>query len=98
LTLTKLYSISTASVQLIIRLFHTAWILTSILLSLTSQVQQILAALVIIPKYRIRPTERAPIITARAVLVIITRITIIERMLVALEYKKGSKDGYYRLY
>jgi len=35
---------------------------------------------------------------ARAVLVIITRITIIERILVALEYKEGNKDGYYRLY
>ena len=42
--------------------------------------------------------ERAPIITARAVPVIIIRIIIIERMLVALEYKKGSKDRYYRLY
>ena len=40
-----------------------------------------------------------PIITARAVLVIIIRITIIERMLVALEYKEGSsKDRYYRFY
>ena len=45
-----------------------------------------------------RLIERAPIIIAGAVLVIITRITIIERILVALEYKKGSKDGYYRLY
>ena len=35
---------------------------------------------------------------AGVVPVIITRIIIIERMLVALEYKKGSKDGYYRLY
>jgi hypothetical protein len=61
-------------------------------------VQQILAALVIILKRRIRPMERALIITARAVLVIITRIIIIERILVVLEYKKGSKDGYYRLY
>jgi len=42
--------------------------------------------------------ERALIIMARTVLVIIARIIIIERMLVALEYKKGSKDGYYRLY
>jgi len=55
-------------------------------------------ALVIILKCRTRPIERALITTARAVLVIITRITIIERILVALEYKKGSKDGYYRLY
>jgi hypothetical protein len=42
--------------------------------------------------------ERAPIIMARVVLVIIIRIIIIERILVALEYKKGSKDRYYRLY
>ena len=49
-------------------------------------------------KRGIRPTERAPITTARTVPVIIARITIIERILVALEYKKGSKDGYYRLY
>jgi hypothetical protein len=42
--------------------------------------------------------ERAPIITAGVVLVIITRIIIMERILVVLEYKKGSKDGYYRLY
>jgi hypothetical protein len=42
--------------------------------------------------------ERALIITAGVVLVIITRIIIIERILVALEYKKGSKDKYYRLY
>jgi hypothetical protein len=55
-------------------------------------------ALVIILKCRTRLIERALIITARVVLVIITRITIIERILVVLEYKKGSKDGYYRLY
>jgi hypothetical protein len=42
--------------------------------------------------------ERALIIIAGVVPVIIIRITIIERMLVVLEYKKGSKDGYYRLY
>jgi len=42
--------------------------------------------------------ERALIITAKAVPVIIMRIIIVERMLVALEYKEGSKDGYYRLY
>jgi hypothetical protein len=42
--------------------------------------------------------ERAPIITAGTVPVIIARITIIERMLVALEYKESSKNGYYRLY
>jgi len=55
-------------------------------------------ALVIIPKRRIRPTERAPIIMAGMVLVITARITTMERILVASEYKKGSKDGYYRLY
>jgi len=42
--------------------------------------------------------ERALIIIARTVPVIITRIIIIERILVALEYKKGGKDRYYRLY
>jgi hypothetical protein len=42
--------------------------------------------------------ERALIITAGAVLVIITRIIAIERILVALEYKESGKDGYYRLY
>jgi len=61
-------------------------------------VQQILAVLVIIPKRRIRPIERALIITARVVPVIIIRIIIIERILVASEYKKSSKDRYYRLY
>jgi hypothetical protein len=35
---------------------------------------------------------------ARVVLVIIIRIIIIKRILVALEYKEGSKDRYYRLY
>jgi hypothetical protein len=55
-------------------------------------------ALVIILKRKIRLIERALIIMARAVLVIITRIIIIERILVALKYKEGSKDGYYRLY
>jgi len=30
--------------------------------------------------------------------VIIIRIIIIERILVVLEYKEGSKDGYYKLY
>ena len=38
------------------------------------------------------------IIMARAVLVITAKIIIIERMLVALKYKEGSKDRYYRLY
>ena len=42
--------------------------------------------------------ERALIITARTVLVIIVRIIIIKRMLVVLEYKKGVKDRYYRFY
>ena len=42
--------------------------------------------------------ERAPIIIARVVLVIITRIIIIERILVVLKHKKGSKNRYYRLY
>jgi hypothetical protein len=42
--------------------------------------------------------ERALIITARAVPVTTTRIIIIERILVALEHKESSKDGYYRLY
>jgi hypothetical protein len=55
-------------------------------------------ALVIIPKRGIRLIERALIITAGVVPVIIIRIIIIERILVALEYKKGSKDRYYRLY
>jgi hypothetical protein len=45
-----------------------------------------------------RPIERALIIMAGAVLVIIIRIIIIERILVVLEHKKGSKDRYYRLY
>jgi len=61
------------------------------------QVEQILVALVIILKHRTRPIERAPIITARTVPVIIARIIIIERI-VASEHKKGSKDRYYRLY
>ena len=60
--------------------------------------EQILVALVIIPKRRTRLTERALTITARTVPVIIARITIIERILVASEHKKGSKDRYYRLY
>jgi len=53
--------------------------------------------LVIIPKRKIRLIKKAPIIIAGMVLVIIARIIIIERMLVALKYKKGSKDRYYRL-
>jgi len=42
--------------------------------------------------------ERAPITIARIVPVIIARITIIERMLVASEYKESGKNGCYRLY
>ena len=60
--------------------------------------EQILVALVIILKHRTRLTERAPIIIAGTVLVIIARITIIERILVASEYKKGGKNRYYRFY
>ena len=44
-----------------------------------------------------RPTERALIIMAEAVPVITTRIMIIERILVASEYKESS-NRYYRLY
>ena len=60
--------------------------------------EQILAAPVIIPKRRTRPTERALTIIARTVPVTTVRITTMERILVASEYKKGSKDRYYRLY
>ena len=45
-----------------------------------------------------KPIERAPITTARIVLVITTRIIIMERILVALKYKKGNKDRCYRFY
>ena len=45
-----------------------------------------------------RPMEKVLIITAKAVLVITTKITIIERIFVALKYKEGNKDRYYRLY
>jgi hypothetical protein len=45
-----------------------------------------------------RLIERALIMTAGAVLVIITRIITMERMLVALEYKEGGKDRYYKLH
>ena len=54
--------------------------------------------LIIILKRRTRLIERALIITARAVPVTIIRITAIERILVALKYKEGGKDGYYRFY
>jgi hypothetical protein len=68
------------------------------LLSLTLQVEQILAALIIILKRKIKLIKRAPTITARMVLVITAKITTIERIIVALKHKKGSKDKYYRLY
>ena len=42
--------------------------------------------------------EKVLIITAKAVLVTTTKITIIERILIALKYKKGGKDRYYKLY
>ena len=42
--------------------------------------------------------EKILIITARAVPVTTIRIIIIERILVASEYKKSGKDRYYRLY
>ena len=42
--------------------------------------------------------ERALIITAKVVPITTIRIIIIERILVASEYKKGGKDRYYRLY
>ena len=54
--------------------------------------------LVIILKHKIRLTERALITTAKTMLVTIVRIIIIERILVALKYKKGGKDKYYKLY
>jgi len=64
----------------------------------------------LIIKCRMRLTERALIIMAGMVLVIIIRIMIIkriiiikrmmimERILVALKYKKGGKDRCYRFY
>ena len=42
--------------------------------------------------------EKVLTTTARAVPVTTIRITIIERILVALKYKEGGKDRYYRLY
>ena len=42
--------------------------------------------------------KRALIIIAKAVLITIIRMMIIKRILIASEYKEGSKDGYYRLY
>jgi hypothetical protein len=60
--------------------------------------QQILTALVIILKYKMRPIKRALTITAKIVPVTIIRIIIIKRMLVALKHKEGSKNRYYRLY
>ena len=60
--------------------------------------QQILVVLVIILKYGTKPIEKVLIITAKTVLVTTARMMTIKRILVVLEYKKGSKDGYYRLY
>ena len=68
------------------------------MLFLTLRIQQILVVLVIIPKRKIRLTKKALIIIARAVPVIIAKIIIIERILVASEHKENSKNGYYRLY
>ena len=45
-----------------------------------------------------RPIERVLIITVRAVPVTTTKITLMERILVALKYKEGGKDKYYRFY
>ena len=42
--------------------------------------------------------KKTLIIIAKAVPVTTTKITIMERILMALKYKKGSKDRYYRLY
>ena len=44
-----------------------------------------------------RPTKRAPIITARVMPVTTAKIIIIERILVASKYKKSS-NRYYRLH
>ena len=61
-------------------------------------------------KYKTRLMEKALITIAGMVLMIIVRMIIIERimiikriiiikrMLVALEHKKGGKDGYYRFH
>ena len=53
---------------------------------------------VIILKRGMRLIEKALIITVKAVPVTTTRITIIEKILIVLKHKKGSKDKYYRLY
>jgi len=42
--------------------------------------------------------ERAPIIIAKMVPVIIARMITMERILVASEYKKSGKNGCYRHY
>jgi hypothetical protein len=42
--------------------------------------------------------EKALTTITKAVLVTTTKITIIERILVVLKYKKGNKNRYYRLY
>ena len=54
--------------------------------------------LIIILKYRMRPMEKVLTIMAGVVLVIIIKIIMIERMLVASEYKESGKDRCYRLY
>jgi hypothetical protein len=53
---------------------------------------------VIILKCKMRLIKRVLIIMARVVLVIIIKIITMERILVALEHKEGSKDRYYRLH
>jgi hypothetical protein len=45
-----------------------------------------------------KPIKRAPIIIARVVPVITTRIMTMKKILVALKHKEGGKDKYYRLY
>jgi hypothetical protein len=45
-----------------------------------------------------RLIEKTLITTAKAVPVTTIKITIIKRILVALKYKKGSKNRYYKLY
>ena len=71
---------------------------TLTLLSLTSRVQQILAVLVIILKRKTWLIKKALTTTAKAVPITITKITIIEKILVASEYKEGNKNKYYKLY
>ena len=59
--------------------------------------QQILAILVIILKYKMRPIKRVPTITAKVMLVTTAKITTIERILVVLKHKESSNKCY-RLY